>query len=382
MKITRLRLVSFRNYRELDVHPSDGLNVLVGPNGHGKTNLLESLYVLASARGLRTSRDQEMIAHGEPETRITAHVQDASDLTQELSVAIYRGSRRKQLNVDGKDRPTAEFLGRLRVVSFTVHDLETVRGEPGYRRRFMDTSICMFSPRYARHLSAYRHALEQRNHLLRQIRESGGRATEAQLSLLDVMDDQLATSGAEVCRGRAWFIEHLSAPACQAMHDLTDGQETLQLRYQPALDGELHNDLNAIRATLLKGWQERRAQECQRGATLTGPHLDDIVLELDGMNSRLYASQGQQRSISLSLKRGEYELLRHANDEPPVVLLDDVLSDLDSVRRTRLLEMNLSGVQAFLTCTAAEALPEQMMRQAAVWRVHNGAMELESHARF
>ncbi len=381
MKINCLRLLSFRNYRELDMQPSDGLNVLIGPNGHGKTNLLESLFVLASARGLRTSRDQEMITHGEPQTRISAHVQDSSELTQELNVAIHRGSRRKQLSVDGKDRPTAEYLGRLRVVSFTVHDLETVRGEPGYRRRFMDTSICMFSPRYARHLSAYRHALEQRNHLLRQVREAGGRASEAQLSLLDVLDEQLATSGAEVCRGRAWFIDHLSAPACQAMQELTDGQETLQIRYQPALEGELHTDLTAIRTTLLSGWQDRRQQECQRGATLSGPHLDDIALDLDGMNSRLYASQGQQRSISLSLKRGEYELLRQANDEPPVVLLDDVLSDLDSIRRTRLLEMNLSQVQAFLTCTSAEALPPKMMREATVWRVHNGAMELESHVR-
>lgn len=373
MRLLELFLTNFRNYESLHLQPDAGLNLITGENAQGKTNLLEAIYLLATGRSLRAGRDEELIRWGAEEATVRAHIQRERLLDVRVEVILSR-SQSRVVKVDGQTYRAATALGQFNVVLFSAMDLEVVRGQPADRRRYLDVEIGMLSPAYARALAGYRRALEQRNRLLKAIREGGGVITPSTIELLEAWDEQLVRYGSSVMIARERFISALR-PLAQAAHaELSEGREQLDIRYAPAVEGQGEREQTA--ESFRQQLHQMREEELRRGTTLVGPQRDDLLLLVDGKEARTYASQGQQRTVMLSLKRAEFELTVKERQEPPIVLLDDVMSDLDDRRRTQLLQMTLRGAQAFITATSAETFPQEILRAARMYRVEGGRIEV------
>jgi DNA replication and repair protein RecF len=382
MRVTRLELYDFRNYPTLRLEPSPGLNLIVGPNAQGKTNLLESLYVLATTKSARASRDTDLVRFGAQACRIVADVEreTSGEVTVEMAIAAAGATgtgERKLVKVNhGRQARVTDLIGNLNAVLFSSTDLDIVRGEPEERRRFMNYEIAQVSPRYVLALGAYRRVLDQRNRLLKDVRW-GHAGTES----LDAWTVQLIEHGAKLIERRRAYLEKLSAHAAEMHRALTDGIETLTLEYIPSfpLPPEVvtaEEVAEAFRGALAAV----RRDEIHRGSTLLGPQRDDILFrvgadEANAVDARTFGSQGQQRTVALSLRLAERRLIEEMVGEPPVVLLDDVLSDLDERRRGQIFALALSGGQTFLTTTDLSAIPEEAVARAQVWRVTAGTVE-------
>lgn len=355
MYLAALQLHGFRNYDQLDLHFSPGLNVVYGENAQGKTNLLEAVYFLATGKSHRTARDQEMIQDGRSELRVSARVVRQ---TGELSLALSYGlESRKSLRINGiPEKRIASLVGKLAVVFFSPDDLQLVKGSPAGRRRFLDIEISQVSSTYLHHLQVYLRALQQRNVLLRQA--AGGNLASG---LLEPWDEQLVLSGAEIIVRRQATVRWLAELAGHYHAVLSDQREQLTLAYQSSLGelpgGGLSSDaVAAVRERFQAVLQRRRREEFQRGSTLVGPHRDDLLFSINGQEARLYGSQGQQRTAVLALKLAEIQFMREVIGEAPVLLLDDVTSELDPNRRNYLLHAVEEGVQTFISCTDREDL--------------------------
>lgn len=373
MHLLELRLSNFRNYESLHLEPDAGLNLITGENAQGKTNLLEAIYLLATGRALRASKDDELIRWGAEEAAIQAHIHREQSLDVHVEITLSRNQPR-MVKVDGQTYRAATALGQFNVVLFSAMDLEVVRGQPADRRRYLDVEISMLSPAYARALAGYRRALEQRNRLLKSIREGGGAITPSTIDLLEAWDEQLVRYGSSVIVARERFVCALRPLARAAHTELSEGREQLDIHYAPAIE-EAQGEREQVAERFRLQLQKMRDEELRRGTTLVGPQRDDLLLFVDGKEVRTYASQGQQRTVMLSLKRAEFELTLQERQEPPIVLLDDVMSDLDDLRRAQLLRMTLRGAQAFITATSAETFPQEILSIARMYRVENGRLE-------
>lgn len=374
MYLTQLRLKDFRNYECLHLEPDAGLNLVTGENAQGKTNLLEAIYLLATGRPLRAGKEEELIRWGANEASVYASIHREQSLDVEVEITLSRYQPRV-VKVDGQTYRAALALGQFNVVLFSAMDLEVVRGQPADRRRYLDIEISMLSPAYVRALAGYRRALEQRNRLLKSVRESGGSLTPSAIELLEAWDEQLVRYGSSVMVARERFISTLRPLARQAHAELSEGREELDIRYAPSIEavsGEREQVMERFRQQL----HQAREEELRRGSTLVGPQRDDLLVFVDGKEARIYASQGQQRTVMLSLKRAEFDLTLQERQEPPIVLLDDVMSDLDDLRRAQLLRMTLRGAQAFITATSAETFPQEILATARMYRVERGHIHL------
>jgi DNA replication and repair protein RecF len=374
MRLLELHLSHFRNYESLHLVPGAGLNLLIGENAQGKTNLLEAIYLLATGRALRAGKDEELIRWGAEEATVRARIHREQSLDVEVEVCLSLRQPRV-VKVDGQTSRAAAALGQFNVVIFSAMDLEVVRGQPADRRRYLDVEISMLSPAYARALAGYRRALEQRNRLLKSIRESGGAITPSTIELLEAWDEQLVRYGSSVMVARERFLAALRPLARVAHAELSEGREELDIRYSPAIEGG-QGEREQVAERFRQQLQQLREEDLRRGTTLVGPQRDDLLLLVDGKEARIYASQGQQRTVTLSLKRAEFELTLQERQEPPILLLDDVMSDLDDLRRTQLLRMTLRGAQAFITATSAETFPQEILSIARMYRVENGRLEV------
>jgi len=352
-----LRLREYRNYADLELGLSPGFNVVCGPNAQGKTNLLEALYLVASAQLLRGKRDHEAIRDGSE--RASAEV-ELSETETRVGIQIERGTRKRAL-LNGVALPRAsDVMGRLPAVAVTAEDLAIVRGDPSDRRLFLDLELSKLHPRYLRAFSQYKRALEQRNALLRDSRE-GMRPAE----VFEPWEAQLAVSGAEMRGMRREFVEDLEAVA-GGLHERMGNGESLTLDYvaaDPAEDSD----------SLFEAMAESRTVDVARGGTSVGPHRDDVRIGIDGREARLFGSQGQQRTSVITLKMATLSTTASILGAPPLLLLDDILSDLDARRRALLVELVLDhGGQALLTCTEAEAAGERILRESAIFAVSAG----------
>ncbi len=374
MYLTKLILSNFRNYEHLQLEPDAGLNLITGENAQGKTNLLEAIYLLATGRPLRTSKDDDLIRWQAQQASVFAHIHREQSLDVEVEIDLCRNHPRT-VKVDGQAHRATAALGLFNVVVFSALDMDIVRGQPADRRRYLDIEISMLSPAYARALTGYKRALEQRNRLLKSIREGGGALTPSTIDLLEAWDEQLVRYGSAVVVARDRFITALQPRASQAHRELSEQREELEVRYAPSIEG-LTDDREQVAERFREAIRTVRQEELRRGSTLVGPQRDDLALLVDGREARVYASQGQQRTVMLSLKRAEFELALHERQEPPIVLLDDVMSDLDDIRRAQLLRMTLRGAQAFITATSAETFPQEILAAARMYRVENGHIEV------
>lgn len=364
MHVKSLEVKGFRNYAQVSLAPCGGVNVFVGPNAQGKTNLLEALHLCCTGRSHRTARDEELIRWGEPCARVTAATQQR-DGTHEVTLLLAReGKRRKTVRIGARQAERiGELFGHVCGVLFSPEDLQIIKGGPAERRRFIDMQLSQLRPAYFYALQRAARTLSQRNALLREIA-----AKPSLAPTLPLWDEQLADCGAMICENRREAIEKLSAYAAQAHADLTGGRETLALRYVSQADGESPRD------RLLERLHAARAEDMRRMSTSVGVHRDDVIVTIDGREARTFGSQGQQRSAVLSLKLAQLQLAWQERGEAPILMLDDVMSELDPGRRRQLLE-RIDRVQTFVTCTDVSDLAGA--RQGAVYHVENGCLRAE-----
>ncbi|HEY3265732.1 MAG TPA: DNA replication/repair protein RecF [Armatimonadota bacterium] len=374
MHVTRLRLTNFRNYAQLDFAPEPGANVLVGGNAQGKTNVLEALTLLSTSKSPRAGRDGELVSFDETVMHASADVsrEAANDLTLDVILTppenpVSPNSVSKTVRINSVRHPRAvDLLGQMLTVGFWPDDVEIVRGEPSGRRRFVNAALCQISPRYCFHLAQYRRVLEQRNRLLKAIRARGG--YDAGGSLL-AWDEQLVHYGARVTQRRAEFVRDMEGRARAVHSDLAGGEE-LSVSYAPSV-GDLGDDVQkAFEARLAAV----RADEFVRGITLAGPHRDDLTFAIGRADARTYASLGQQRSVALSLRIAEMNLMEEEAGEPVILLLDEILAELDDARARRLVDLALTGRQSFITSTTTRRFPHGFLDTSALWKVNAAAI--------
>ncbi|MHB0912086.1 MAG: DNA replication/repair protein RecF [Armatimonadota bacterium] len=364
MRVNQLILHNFRNYSDLSIQPDPKTNVLIGKNAQGKTSILEAIYLLATARSWKTGRDSEMVSWGEEAARVWAEVERDEQNDIEIEIQLYRTGK-KQVSVNTiRQTRLGDLLGQVNAVLIEPHDVDIVRGEPGQRRRFMNLEISQIQPQYCNLIADYKRVLEQRNRLLRES-EYGG-------ELLDVLSEQLVTYGVRILERRLSFVEKLAGIARVIHSQITDGEEELAIEYACSfpLGGEIEEQFRAALA-------EKRREELRRGITLVGPQRDDLIFAVNGVDARIYGSQGQQRSISLSLRLAELEIMEEGAGEPPVVLLDDVMTDLDEERRAHVFQMTRGRCQTFVTAASGRVFEPEFLAGSAVFKVSKGEVTAE-----
>lgn len=381
MRVSRLELFDFRNYSQLRLEPGLRLNVLVGPNAQGKSNLLEALYVLATTKSLRAGRDGEMVRFGADAGRIVADVarDRAGDVQLELAIGAPGATNiveRKIVKINhGRHARIADLIGNLNAVLFSSVDLDIVRGEPEERRRFLNYEIAQVSPRYVVALAAYKRALEQRNRLLKDVRWG-----HADTASLEAWSQNIVEHGSKLIERRRAYVDKLSVHAADVHGKLTGGRETLVIEYGPSFAlSEAVVTADEVADVFARALAGVRRDEIQRGTTLLGPQRDDLCFRVgadkeSAIDVKTFGSQGQQRTVALALRLAERRLIEEMIGEPPVVLLDDVLSDLDESRRAQIFALALGGGQTFLTTTDINALPREAVDNAAVWKVEAGTV--------
>lgn len=341
MKITSVQLEKFRNYNSQNIRFGDGLNVLYGKNGAGKTNALESVYLLSLFTSPRTTKDKELVMFGAEKARIKATVEKKFG-THTVAMQI-ESNGKKKVAVDGLPvKRAAELIGVLGVVYFSPDEMRLVKETPAERRRFLDVGLSQQQKAYFSALSRYNKVLKQKNNLLKDNRYAHNAD-----DMLSVWDAQLAEYGAALVFRRKRYVEQLNAAAAKYHAAISENKENLSLTYETPMRSA---DEAGLKEELYLKIVQSREKDKQLGFGTVGPHRDDIAICLNGTDARKFASQGQQRSIALAMKFGEVEMFSSESGETPVLLLDDVMSELDEVRQRQLVELT-AGIQTILTCT-------------------------------
>lgn len=366
LKVTRLALENFRNIAAAELSPCGGVNIIFGENAQGKTNLLESISLCSGGRSFRGAREGQMVRFGEKAFRVSLSFEDRQR-EQQIRYQSMGGSRSLSLNGVPLHTPT-ELSGEFLSVAFNPGDLSIVQEGPAARRAFLDAAIGQVKPIYARYLNQYNSILEQRGALLREIAAKGQKAK----GTLEVWDLQLAKMGTAISIFRQDYIKKLSEVSEKVCGGFSGFQETFSLGYESSVfqkGQELSVYSDELIGVYLAVLQESLENDIRMRATGKGVHRDDLEILVDGLSARLYGSQGQQRSCAIALKIGEAMLLKGVTGEDPVVLLDDVMSELDQGRQDYLLN-RIKGFQVFITCCdIAGAL---RMEEGKVFKVEGG----------
>jgi DNA replication and repair protein RecF len=399
MHLTRLSLINFRNYARLSLDMPRRVMVLQGANAQGKTNILEAIYYLTAAKSPYATSDTQLVnwlaeKDDLPHARIEAELVRGNVLTR-IEIILTRDERnhgryRKHIRINGVDKRVMDLIGVANIVLFVPKDISLVDGSPSERRRYLDATLCQIDPRYCRALAQYGRVLEQRNGLLRQLRERGGSSDQ-----LRFWDDRLAEHGAQIIAHRQRAVLELEGLAQPIHGDLSGGRERLRLRYQPSFDPQhpeedeqqlrlgldlpppvsMPQDPEAIQEGFRRRLQSSVGEEIARGITTTGPHRDDLLFLNGQIDLRTYGSRGQQRTAVLAIKLAEVALMAQATGEQPVLLLDEVMSELDVHRRQYLCQQITRVEQSLITTTDLDALSPGVLERAALYRVTEGRVE-------
>ena len=358
MIIKSIDLDHFRNYENLHLELGEGIHILYGDNAQGKTNILEAICLASSNKSHRGAKDKEMIRFGAENAHIKM-LADKKGVEYRIDLHLKSGGNKGIAVNSVPVRKTRDFLGIINTVLFSPEDLQIVKEGPQERRKFIDTELCQLDKIYLNSFINYKKALEQRNQLLKDIYfEPSLRET------LDIWDEQLLKYGTDLINLRKQFIDDLKI-VIRPIHDrLSGGKEILELDYEANVSSE------DFREELKKS----REKDLKSKTSNVGPHRDDIAFMLNGLDARVYGSQGQQRTCALSLKMAEIEIVKERTGDSPVLLLDDVLSELDMNRQQYLLE-SIGGIQTVITCTGLEDFVNRQVRINKVYRVENGEVK-------
>jgi DNA replication and repair protein RecF len=373
MYLKTLHLRHFRNYQEQQVEFTAPKTILVGDNAQGKSNLLEAVEFLATLRSHRTFRDRDLVQEGEELAQISASLKRDTGIST-LNLILRRNGRRT-VNLNGENlRRQMDFLGVLNAVQFSSLDLELVRGGPEGRRHWLDTLLIQLEPIYAHILQQYHQVLRQRNAFLKRNVET--LYTTSLQSELAIWDAQLAAAGTRVIRRRERAIQRL-APIAKKWHaSISGSKEILQIKYSPNVPLE-QNYPEKVQQAFLEKLQQRTMAELHQGTTLVGPHRDEVELIINQTPARQYGSQGQQRTLVLALKLAELQLIEEVVGEPPLLLLDDVLAELDPSRQNQLLDTIQDRFQTIITTTHLGAFDSQWLNSSQILYVKTGKISTE-----
>jgi DNA replication and repair protein RecF len=380
MRLTHLSLHNFRNFVRLHLDLPPGVTVLLGDNAQGKTNLLEAIYYLATTRSPHSGTDRELVnwlaADDEPlpYARLVGSVERGTgELRIEVTLTQHTNNNsryRKQIRLNGVAKRAMDLMGQLNVVLFLPEDIALVSGSPSRRRRYLDVMLCQIDPQYCRALSRYNQTVTQRNALLRDLRERGGDRDQ-----LAFWDERLVENGTYLVVRRHKTLAALDELALRVHSELTDGAEVLHLRYLPSVELDGRPEGDSAREAFRVQLEALHRREIAAGMTLVGPHRDEVRFLINEVDAGVYGSRGQQRTVALALKLAEVDLMRRETGEYPVLLLDDVLSELDTHRRRFLVRcLNDGPQQAIITTTDLHALPQALLRRCQLWRVETGRL--------
>ena len=387
MHLAHLALTDVRSFRHLAIDLAPGIYVIAGENAAGKTNLLEAVAILATTRGIRSGPDLDLIAWQAvvedplPAARFEADVETAAGrrslevaVIAQVAVAGVPPTRAgKRFRVNGVARRASDLIGQLRVVMFAADDLTIIDGPPVNRRRYLDLTISQLDPAYLRALQRYARVLEQRNSLLRRLQERGSRG----LDQLDFWDDELAAAGALILARRAESVRALARDAADRYAELAaTTEETLEIRYLPGVPASVEEVLREhdLQAHLRAALEAGRVEDVRRGVSRIGPHRDDLAFLIAGHPAGLTASRGQQRSAALALRLAEVALSTRRTGDPPILLLDDILSELDARRRERILHVAYGVDQVLITTPDEDRPSREELPGARRMRLIDGAL--------
>lgn len=368
MILSEFHLYQYRNIQSFDWVPHERANLLIGANAQGKTNLLEAIFLLGTTKSLRTGAESDdLIKEGKNEAFVQGKVKrESPNLSRELEVLLKRGEAR-QVRLNGKKlTPFSKIFGQLTVVLFVPEDLQLVKAGPSARRYYLDLEISQASPQYLAALQTYQRALKQRNSAIRMVAEG-----RAQWDAVEAFDEAIVGSGSAIVMFRAEALKEIE-PLAAAVQARVAGREAehLELKYiSSIMPGSETATVDSIAHEFRRKLRQRASDERLRGTTLSGPHRDDLEIMLSGKPARLFASQGQQRTTALALKLAEVQFLARRLNENPVLLLDDVLSELDLNRQSALLGLLDEHVQTFVSSTHADGLA---YRPGQTLKVDNG----------
>lgn len=361
MYIQSLELKNYRNYDRLIIEFSSGTNILYGDNAQGKTNILEAVYLGATTKSHRGSKDKEIIRFGENESHIRIHLVK-QDIGHQIDMHLKK-SRTKGAAIDQIPiKRSSDLLGFVPVIFFSPEDLSIIKNGPSERRKFLDIELSQLEKMYLHQLSSYNKVMSQRNNLLKQL--------AYQRDLLDTLDSwdiQLVRYGSEVIRYRQRFIEDLNEIIREIHKNLTGKKEKIVLKYDYSVNYD----------EFLTVLQKKREIDLKYANTGAGPHRDDIEFLVNGIDIRRFGSQGQQRTAALSLKLAQIELVKRQTGETPILLLDDVLSELDSSRKNYLLD-SIKDIQTLITCTGLEEFINSHLQIDKMFQVKSGKIVREN----
>jgi len=352
----------------LDFEPSSAINIFFGFNAQGKTNLLESIYYLATTHSHRSNKDQELLRWGSQYLHLKGCIfRNNRKLELEIN---FQESGEKIIKVAGiKKTRLPDYLGSLSVVLFSPEDLKIVKGSPKERRRLLDIEISQISTNYINLLIQYQKTLGQRNNLLKSFKEK-----RLDIDQLEIWDSQLIKTGSKILAKRFEIIKKLSSLAKINHLKISAGKEKLEIKYLSSFHVKPDFSVEEIENSFNSRLKELRREELNRGSTLIGPHRDDLVFYINNIDVKLFGSQGQQRTTALSIKLAEVDLMYGEIGEYPVLLLDDVLSELDSLRRHYLLSAVRKKVQTFVTTTNLEFIDQELLAEAKIFRIDEGEL--------
>ncbi len=376
MYLKNLHLRNFRNYQEQFVDFSAQKTILIGNNAQGKSNLLEAVELLSTLKTHRTSRDVDLIL--KPEAIATIQAQINRYYGDAEFKALFRAKGRRSLTLNGENiRRQIDALGTLNAVQFSCLDLDLVRGGPDYRRTWIDDLLVQLEPIYAHILQQYQQVLKQRNALLKSIRkreQQGATVSAESLQELQLWDLQLAAAGSRVTRRRSRGLKRL-APLAEAWHrEISGNTETLLITYQPNVSWTA-DDPQQVQQAFLEKIERRRTAERHQGSSMVGTHRDEIDFAIDGTPARFYGSQGQQRTLVLALKLAELQLIEEVVGEPPLLLLDDVLAELDPSRQNQLLDTIQERFQTIITTTHLNSFAHNWLKHSQILTVAQGRIQ-------
>ena len=357
MYIESIELKNFRNYQDLQLDFDKGTNIFYGDNAQGKTNILESVYICGTTKSHKGSKDKEIIRFGEEESHIRMMVKK-DELSYKIDMHL-RKNKAKGVAINGLPiKKARELFGIVNLVFFSPEDLGIIKNGPAERRRFIDMELCQLDKLYLHELSNYNKVIIQRNKLLKEC------SFNSQYEeMLDIWDMQLVKYGKKLIESRERFVKELGVIVAEIHRNLTGGREELMVRYEKNVSADEFE----------RKLQTSRKRDLKVKMSMTGPHRDDLLFEVKGVDIRRFGSQGQQRTAALSLKLAEIELVKRAIKDTPVLLLDDVLSELDSSRQQYLLD-SIHDIQTLITCTGIDDFIENKFQLNKVFHVADGVV--------
>lgn len=358
MIIQRLELCNFRNYEKLNIDLDEKTNILYGKNAQGKTNLLEAAYFSSTTKSHKQAKDKDLIKIGENESHVKAFVKK-DDREYEIDIHLINGQKKKLALNHIPQKKAVDIFGIIKAIFFSPEDLDIVKRGPEVRRRFLDMELCQIDKIYLNDLILYKRILLQRNKLLKEYLINSNID-----ELLQVWNEKLIIYGKRIIKKRKEFINEIEPVFKSNYKKISNNSEQIEIEYIPNTD---ENNFE-------KNLNEKKKEEIRHGQTKVGPHKDDIRFKIKGLDVRTYGSQGQQRSCALSLKLSEIEIMERITGEKPILLLDDVLSELDTDRQKKLLN-SLYDVQTIITCTGIEEIKEAGLKIGKVFIVDNAIVK-------